>query len=168
MATLAYLSLGSNIGNREAHLRDAQDRLTALGRVAAVSSFYETEPVEFTEQPWFLNCAVEIRTELTAQELMTAILGIEKSMGRQREQKKGPRIIDIDILLFGDAVLDSAEVTIPHPAMHERRFVLEPLAEIAPEARHPVLNKMIRELRDAQPSGAMVRKLKNQAKKLTD
>ena len=168
MATLAYLSLGSNIGNREAHLRDAQDRLTALGRVAAVSSFYETEPVEFTEQPWFLNCAVEIRTELTAQELMTAILGIEKSMGRQREQKKGPRIIDIDILLFGDAVLDSAEVTIPHPAMHERRFVLEPLAEIAPEARHPVLNKMIRELRDALPSGAMVRKLKNQAKKLTD
>ncbi|HZW81745.1 MAG TPA: 2-amino-4-hydroxy-6-hydroxymethyldihydropteridine diphosphokinase [Candidatus Deferrimicrobiaceae bacterium] len=168
MATLAYLSLGSNIGNREAHLRDAQDRLTALGRVAAVSSFYETEPVEFTEQPWFLNCAVEIRTELTAQELMTAILGIEKSMGRQREQKKGPRIIDIDILLFGDAVLDSAEVTIPHPAMHERRFVLEPLAEIAPEARHPVLNKMIRELRDALPSGAMVLKLKNQAKKLTD
>jgi 2-amino-4-hydroxy-6-hydroxymethyldihydropteridine diphosphokinase len=168
MATLAYLSLGSNIGNREAHLREAQDRLTAVGRVTTVSSFYETEPVEFTEQPWFLNCAIALETRLTPQELMTAILGIEKAMGRQRLQKKGPRMIDIDILLFGNAVLDSAEVTIPHPAMSERRFVLDPLAEIAAEARHPVLNKTIRELRDALPSGAMVRKLKSQAKDSTD
>ncbi len=168
MATLAYLSLGSNIGNREAHLREAQDRLTAVGRVTTVSSFYETEPVEFTEQPWFLNCAIALETRFTPQELMTAILGIEKAMGRQRVQKKGPRMIDIDILLFGNAVLDSEEVTIPHPAMSERRFVLEPLAEIAPKARHPVLNKTIRELRDALPSGAMVRKLKSQAKDSTD
>jgi 2-amino-4-hydroxy-6-hydroxymethyldihydropteridine diphosphokinase len=162
MATLAYLSLGSNIGNREAHLLEAQARLRATGRVTAVSSFYETEPVEFTEQPWFLNCAVALETELTPQELMTAILDIEESMGRQRVQKKGPRMIDIDILLFGNAVLDSADVTIPHPAMHKRRFVLEPLAEIAPEARHPVFDKTIRELRDALPSGAIVRKLKRQ------
>ena len=168
MATLAYLSLGSNIGSREAHLREAQDRLTAVGRVTTVSSFYETEPVEFTEQPWFLNCAIALETRLTPQELMTAILGIEKAMGRQRLQKKGPRMIDIDILLFANAVLDSAEVTIPHPAMSERRFVLDPLAEIAAEARHPVLNKTIRELRDALPSGAMVRKLKSQAKDSTD
>jgi 2-amino-4-hydroxy-6-hydroxymethyldihydropteridine diphosphokinase len=89
-------------------------------------------------------------------------------MGRQRVQKKGPRMIDIDILLFGNAVLDTAEVTIPHPAMHERRFVLEPLVEIASEARHPVLNKTIRELRDALPSGATVRKLKSQATDFTD
>ncbi|MFZ0538888.1 MAG: 2-amino-4-hydroxy-6-hydroxymethyldihydropteridine diphosphokinase [Candidatus Sulfotelmatobacter sp.] len=168
MATLAYLSLGSNIGDREGNLREGARRLGAIGRVAAVSSFYETEPVEFTEQPWFLNCAVALETELTPQELMTAILGIEKAMGRQRVQKKGPRTIDIDILLLGNAVLDTAEVTIPHPAMHERRFVLEPLVEIASEARHPVLNKTIRELRDALPSGATVRKLKSQATDFTD
>jgi 2-amino-4-hydroxy-6-hydroxymethyldihydropteridine diphosphokinase len=168
MATLAYLSLGSNIGDREGNLREAARQLEALGRVAAISSFYETEPVEFTEQPWFLNCTVALETALMPQELMTAILGIEKAMGRQRVQKKGPRMIDIDILLFESAVLDSAEVTIPHPAMHERRFVLEPLAEIAPEARHPVLNKTIHELRDALPSGAEVRKLKNQPRIFTD
>jgi 2-amino-4-hydroxy-6-hydroxymethyldihydropteridine diphosphokinase len=167
METLVHLSLGSNLGNRGAHLREAQRRLGTVGRVAAVSSFYETEPVELTEQPWFLNCAVALETRLTLRELMTAILGIEEAMGRQRVQKKGPRVIDIDILLFGNAVLDSAKLTVPHPAMHERRFVLEPLAEIAPEARHPVFDKTIRELRDALPSGAMVRKLKNRATDLT-
>ena len=158
MATLVYLSLGSNLGNREAQLEDAQNRLCALGRIAAVSSFYETEPVEFTEQPWFLNCAVALKTDLTPQQLMSALLGIEETMGRKRTQKKGPRIIDIDILLFGDMILDSAKVTIPHPAMHKRRFVLEPLAEIAPDARHPVLNKTIRELQDALLNGQVVRK----------
>lgn len=168
MATLAYLSLGSNIGDREGNLREAERRLGAIGRIAAVSSFYETEPVEFTEQPWFLNCAAALETELTPHNLMTATLGIEKDMGRQRVQKKGPRVIDIDILLFGDVVLDTAEVTIPHPAMRERRFVLEPLAEIAPEVRHPAFNKTIRELREALPSGAIVRKLKSQATDFTD
>ncbi len=161
MATLAYLSLGSNLGDREGNLREAVRQLQGVGRVTGVSSFYETEPVEFTEQPWFLNCAVGLETALTPQELMSAILGIEKAMGRQRIQKKGPRVIDIDILLFGNVVLNSAEVTIPHPAMTERRFVLEPLAEIAPAARHPVQNKTMRELRDALPSGTIVRKLKS-------
>ena len=99
---------------------------------------------------------------------MSAILGIEKAMGRQRVQKKGPRVIDIDILLFGNVVLNSAEVTIPHPAMTERRFVLEPLAEIASEARHPVLNKTILELREGLPPGPIVRKLKSPATDFTD
>jgi 2-amino-4-hydroxy-6-hydroxymethyldihydropteridine diphosphokinase len=158
--TLVYLSLGSNLGNREVHLQEAQCRLGAVGRVAAVSSFYETEPVELTEQPWFLNCAVALETDLTPSELIVAILGIEEAMGRRRVQKKGPRVIDIDILLFGDSVLNSAELTVPHPAMHERRFVLEPLAEIAPNVRHPVFNETIRQLRDALVPGQMVRQIK--------
>ena len=160
MESLVYLSLGSNVGDREAQLREALSRLSVAGRVAAVSSFYETEPVEFTEQPWFLNCAVALETCHTPQELMASILLVEEAMGRRRVQKKGPRIIDIDILLFGDSILDSAEVTIPHPAMQERRFVLEPLAEIAPEVCHPVRRKTIAALRDALPAGQTVRKLK--------
>jgi 2-amino-4-hydroxy-6-hydroxymethyldihydropteridine diphosphokinase len=160
MPTLVFLSLGSNVGDREANLRDAQKRLGAVGRVTAVSSFYETEPVEFTEQPWFLNCAVALETAQTPQQLMTSILNIEETMGRRRVQKKGPRTIDIDILLFGDAVLDSPQVTIPHPALHKRRFVLEPLAEIAPGVRHRVFDKTILELRDALPFGQTLRKLK--------
>lgn len=161
MATMVYLSLGSNLGPREAHLRDALDRLRAIGRVTAISSLYETEPVEFTDQPWFLNCAAALETDQTLQQLMISILRIEEIMGRQRVQTKGPRLIDIDILLFGDVVLNSPQVTIPHPAMHERRFVLEPLAEIAPNVCHPVLNKTVLELRDALLSGQMVRKLEN-------
>jgi 2-amino-4-hydroxy-6-hydroxymethyldihydropteridine diphosphokinase len=159
MPPLVYLSLGSNVGDREAQLRDAQTRLAAAGRVVAVSSFYETEPVEFTRQPWFLNCALALETSKTPQELMAAILRIEEDMGRQRLQKKGPRSIDIDILLFADTVMDSNDLTIPHPAMHQRRFVLEPLAEIAPEVLHPVLKNTIRELRDALPPGQAVKRV---------
>ncbi|MFZ0321478.1 MAG: 2-amino-4-hydroxy-6-hydroxymethyldihydropteridine diphosphokinase [Candidatus Sulfotelmatobacter sp.] len=162
MSTMSYLSLGSNIGTREENLREARERLAKIGRVTRTSSFYETEPVEFTEQPWFFNCAVGLETDQTPQRLMRSILKIEEEMGRRRIQKKGPRTIDIDILLFGDSILDSEQVVIPHPAMHERRFVLEPLAEIAPEVRHPVMNKTILELRDALPPGQTVRKL-NQA-----
>jgi 2-amino-4-hydroxy-6-hydroxymethyldihydropteridine diphosphokinase len=159
MPQLSYLSLGSNVGDRAAQLRDVEARLSAAGRVVAVSSLYETEPVEFTEQPWFLNCAIALETEKTPPEVMATLLGIEQEMGRRRVQKKGPRSIDIDILLFGDTVIDSPELTIPHPAMHQRRFVLEPLAEIAPEVQHPVLRKTIRELRDALPDGQSVRRV---------
>lgn len=159
MSKLAYFSLGSNVGNREAHLRDAIARLESAGQVVAVSSFYETEPVEVTRQAWFLNCAVTLQTDKMPKQLMAAMLRIEQQMGRRRGQKKGPRTIDIDILLFGNTVMDSSELTLPHPAMHERRFVLEPMAEIAPEARHPVLGKTIRELRDALPKGQAVRKV---------
>ena len=159
MTISAYLSLGSNLGNRENYLRDAIARLQALGRVVALSSFYETEPVGFTEQPWFLNCAVFLETTETPAQLLASLLAIEQEMGRVRTQKKGPRTIDIDILLFGDTILDSAELTIPHPALHQRRFVLEPLAEIAPEVEHPILKKTIRELLRDLPAGQSVRKL---------
>jgi 2-amino-4-hydroxy-6-hydroxymethyldihydropteridine diphosphokinase len=150
---LVYLSLGSNLGDREANLQAAIERLAALGKVVAVSSVYETEPVEFTRQPWFLNCAVALQTEKMPKQFLAALQGIEKAMGRQRTQPKGPRVIDLDILLFGNAVVDTAGLTIPHPALHERRFVLEPLAEIAPEQRHPVFKRTVRELRDALPAG---------------
>jgi 2-amino-4-hydroxy-6-hydroxymethyldihydropteridine diphosphokinase len=173
MPNLAYLSLGSNVGDRERHLRDAIARLETKGRIVTASSFYETEPVDFTDQAWFLNCAVALETNETPEQLIATILHIEQEMGRRRVQKKGPRIIDIDILLFsettadtvmGDAsidssIVDSPALTIPHPAMHARRFVLEPLVEIAPAARHPVLKKTIRELLDALPPGQEVRRV---------
>lgn len=160
MPNVAYLSLGSNVGDREHHLRHAIARLEQLGRVAAVSSWYETEPVEVTDQTWFLNCAVALDTTKTPQELMAALLALEQASGRQRTQRKGPRTIDIDILLFGETVLTTPGLTIPHPAMHQRRFVLEPLAEIAPEARHPALKKTISGLLAALPPGQVVRKIK--------
>jgi 2-amino-4-hydroxy-6-hydroxymethyldihydropteridine diphosphokinase len=153
-----YLSLGSNVGDRAANLRTAINRVGSLGDVMAVSSFYETEPVEFAAQPWFLNCAVELDTEKMPKQLLASILDIEKEMGRRRVQKKGPRTLDIDILLFGNSIIQTKGLTIPHPAMHERRFVLEPLAEIAPEARHPVIKRTVRELRDALPPGQAVRR----------
>jgi 2-amino-4-hydroxy-6-hydroxymethyldihydropteridine diphosphokinase len=159
MLPLVYLSLGSNIGDREAKLRDAVTRLSAVGRVTALSSFYETEPVEFTEQEWFLNCALALETAKAPQQLMAEILHIEEQMGRRRVQKKGPRSIDIDILLFNKEMIDSKELTIPHPAMHQRRFVLEPMAEIAPDVVHPVLKKTMRELLDVLPAGQLTRRL---------
>ena len=169
MPNLAYLSLGSNVGDRQAHLRDAIARLAVAGRVASVSSFYETEPVEVTDQAWFLNCAVVLETTKAPEPLMAAVLNIEQEMGRRRTQKKGPRTIDIDILLFenastggtimGGTIIDSQQLTVPHPAMHRRRFVLEGLAEIAPQALHPVLKKTVRELLDQLPAGPIVRKL---------
>jgi 2-amino-4-hydroxy-6-hydroxymethyldihydropteridine diphosphokinase len=164
MPQIAYLSLGSNVGDREKNLRAAISRLggtgqNAPGRIVLASSFYETEPVEFTNQTWFLNAVVAFATDATPEQLMASLLTIEQAMGRTRTQKKGPRTIDIDILLFGDAVIDSADLTIPHLAMPERRFVLAPLAEIAPEALHPVLKKTAQEMLDTLPPGQVVRRV---------
>ena len=157
----AYLSLGSNLGNRESNLKQAIERLSRLGQVHSVSSFYETEPVDFASQPWFLNCALAFDTEQMPEQLLAAILRIEEEFGRHRsaDQPKGPRTLDIDIVLFDSCVISTPRLIVPHPAMHERAFVLEPLAEIAPEEWHPVLKKTVVQLRDALPPGAVVRPL---------
>lgn len=159
MPELVYLSLGSNMGNREENLGQALRRVGELGRIVAVSSFYETEPVEFAHQAWFVNCAVALETDAEPLRVMRELLRIERDMGRERVQKKGPRVIDLDILIFGDAVVSTPELTIPHPAMPGRRFVLQPLAEIAPELLHPTLHKKIRALLDELPPGQEIRKL---------
>lgn len=159
MHEVAYLSLGSNVGDRVANLDAAIVRLRILGEVVAVSSFYETAPVGFAAQPWFLNCVVKLETKKKPAQLLADLLALEQGMGRVRGQKNGPRVIDVDILLFGESVIESKGLTIPHPAMHQRRFVLEPLAEIAPDVRHPVFKRTIQELRDELPPGQAVRKL---------
>lgn len=158
---IAYLSLGSNLGTRAANLRQAINSLKDLGAVQAVSSFYETEPVEVErEQPWFLNCVVALETQLGPEQLLERILVLEQTMGRRRTEPKGPRTIDLDIIFWGDIVINTPELTIPHPAMQKRRFVLEPLAEIAPDFRHPVPKRSMRELlADLPPEAGAVRKL---------
>jgi 2-amino-4-hydroxy-6-hydroxymethyldihydropteridine diphosphokinase len=153
MKKLVYLSLGSNLGDREMYLREAISRLRELGEIKQVSGFYETQPVEVqNEQPWFLNCALAMETELAPLEFLRGMLSAEQSMGRIRTEPKGPRTIDIDILLFGNDVLDAPELTVPHPAMHQRRFVLEPLAEIASMIVHPVFKRTVRELLNSLPA----------------
>ena len=159
MLVRAYLSLGSNLGDRAEHLTRAITQLLKSGSLAAQSALYETEPVQLLAQPWFLNCAVALDTSLAPGELLAAGLAIEKGMGRLRSQAKAARVIDIDIALYGDFVVETPDLVIPHPAMHERRFVLTPLAEIAPDAMHPLLNKTVRELLAELPAGQVVRKL---------
>jgi 2-amino-4-hydroxy-6-hydroxymethyldihydropteridine diphosphokinase len=135
---ILYLSLGSNIGDRAANLNAAIAALAGVGvRVLKKSAFYETEPVDYLQQEWFLNCVVEGETELPAVELLRALRAIETRMGSKKLIAKGPRLIDIDILLYGEETIDTAELQVPHPRMTQRKFVLVPLAEIAPEFRHP-------------------------------
>ena len=135
-----YLSLGSNVGDREANLRAGIAALAGAGvRVTRASSMYETEPVDFLEQAWFLNCVVEGETEVPAPELLGKLRKIEMRMGSKKLVAKGPRLMDMDILLYGQEMIDSPELQVPHPRMHLRRFVLVPLVEIAAEARHPGL-----------------------------
>lgn len=152
MKRLAAIALGSNLtspwGDHEANLREAVARVEKLGTVRAVSSFHDTEPVGTTEQPNFLNGAMLLETELEPVELMRELLAIERAMGRDRATApaKGPRMIDLDLLLMGDVVLVTDELTLPHPAMAKRRFVLEPLAEIAPQMVDPVSGHTVAEM----------------------
>jgi len=142
-----YLALGSNLGDREANLEKAIQALESPAlTVIRQSSIYETAPMLLEDQPWFLNQVIEAKTALFPRQLLHYAKDIERSLGRKRAVAKGPRIIDIDLLLYGRSVIKSEELTIPHPGMAERRFVLEPLAELSPKLRHPVLKSTIAEL----------------------
>jgi 2-amino-4-hydroxy-6-hydroxymethyldihydropteridine diphosphokinase len=153
-----YLGLGSNIGDREAHLQGALARLAADDlRILRVSPVYETEPLEFTAQGWFLNLVAEAETSLFPMQLLARTARVERALGRVRTTPKGPRTIDIDILLYGESVVRAAKLEIPHPRMAERRFVLAPLADLNPGLRHPVTRKTVKEMLDAAPRQAVRR-----------
>jgi 2-amino-4-hydroxy-6-hydroxymethyldihydropteridine diphosphokinase len=142
-----YIALGSNLGDRVANLLLARERIASPHvRLTRASSIYETAPREVIDQPWFLNQVVAAETTLFPRQLLARLLRIEQEMGRERTVAKGPRLIDLDILLFGDAVVHADGLEIPHPRMAERRFVLEPLAELAPALRPPRSSHTVREL----------------------
>ena len=146
--TIAAIALGSNIGDREQNLNDAVARMAELGEVEAVSSFHDTAPELYLEQPRFLNAAALLRTALAPLDLLDGLLKIELAMGRTREgvPAKGPRLIDLDLLLYGSETMFDPRLILPHPALHERRFVLAPLAEIAPQMLHPRTGQTIAQM----------------------
>jgi 2-amino-4-hydroxy-6-hydroxymethyldihydropteridine diphosphokinase len=156
----AYLLTGGNMGDREARLKQAEQLLNEhCGKVTASSLLYETAAWGKTDQPSFLNQALELSTMLNAKQLIRKILKLEKIMGRERKEKYGPRIIDIDILLFNDEVFDIPFLKVPHPELQNRRFALLPLNEIASNTVHPILKKTIKQLLKDCPDTLEVKKL---------
>ncbi len=154
---IVHIGLGSNLGNRAANLRDAITALAGVGEVEAESRVYETAPLYVTDQPAFLNMAVRIRTTLSPLDLLHRLKGIESQLGRVAAVRYGPRRIDLDILLYGEVVLETAELALPHPRLPERRFALAPLADIAADTRHPVSGLTVAAMLAALPEGDEVR-----------
>ncbi len=156
-----YISLGSNVGDREQQIASAIQALGTRGiRILRKSSIYSTEPVDVATQSWFLNCVLEVETELMPRQLLRTFQEIENELGRKHTVRRGPRVIDLDILLYGTSVIHSQELEVPHPRMSQRRFVLVPLAEIAPALRHPVENKSIEELLSETEDRSVVHRCK--------
>lgn len=148
MPVIAYIGIGSNVGDRKANCRKAVESLAEAGRIIGVSSLYYTEPVGYREQEDFVNAAAALETNRSPIELLAICHALEDKMERRRTVRWGPRTIDLDILLYGDLIVDLPGLVIPHPSMAERKFVLAPLVELAPEALHPVLNKTMAQLLD--------------------
>ena len=158
MGPAVFLGLGSNLGDREAAIAGALARLAGRGfRATQTSSLWLTEPVGGPPQGWFLNAAAGGESDLTPEALLEACLDTEREMGRVRTVRNGPRAIDVDILLFGDERRQGPGLVLPHPRLHERRFVLEPLAEIAPRFVHPALGLTVREMLARCPDASLVR-----------
>ena len=158
---IVFLSLGSNVGDREKNLRGAIAALPDLGvQVKKVSSIYETEPVDLLEQPWFLNCVVEGETAVPPVALLRELRALEKRTGSKKLVASGPRLIDLDILVYGGQTIDSPELQVPHARMHLRRFVLAPLAEIAPEFKHPSWSRTATQLLNRLSDNSLVKKLR--------
>ena len=158
MATV-YLAFGSNIGDREQNLQEAIRLLRKSGvAVGKISSVYETEPVDYLDQPWFLNAVLEAQTDLPVVQLLATLRGIESHMGSKKAFAKGPRLIDLDILVYGDMKIDTPELQVPHPRMLQRNFVLIPLAEIAPTLQHPTWPATVAELLAQSSDSSRVRK----------
>jgi 2-amino-4-hydroxy-6-hydroxymethyldihydropteridine diphosphokinase len=155
-----YLSLGSNVGDREGNLRRAIAALPPSGvQVKQVSSIYETEPVDYLDQPWFLNCVLEAETDLEPPALLETLRSIESQLGSQKEFAKGPRKIDLDILVYGEETIATPDLQVPHPRMLERRFVLTPLAELAPNLKHPEWDAPVAVLLERVTDASHVRRL---------
>lgn len=159
--THSFIGIGSNLGNKEENIRKAVELIKKKCKILKKSSLYETEPIGFKKQDWFLNSVVEIETGLKPIELLEFLQSIEKNLKRAKTIKYGPRIIDLDILFYGNEILKEKNLVVPHPRLHERLFVLEPLKEIAPRFVHPVLKKKIDELHSGFKKEQIVRRLKN-------
>jgi len=155
---IAYLSLGSNLGDRLQYLKKAIKEIEESDKISIkkISSVYETKPVGCENQPQFLNLVLEVQTSLGPLPLLERLLAIEKEMGRKREEKWGSRNVDVDILLYADLIVNSDRLAIPHPRMHQRKFVLVPLAQIAPQTLHPLLKKNVKEILEGCDDNSVV------------
>ena len=158
VSAIAYIGIGSNVRDKPFNCRYSVDKIDQLPgcHVTACSSIFKTEPVGVTGQDWYANCVVQVKVSQRPSKLIKGLIGIESDMGRIRKERWGPRIIDLDLLLFGQEIIESDNLIIPHPLLHKRRFVLEPLVQLAPDLMHPVLRLTLSQLLNRLPKGPLV------------